>query len=110
MDVFKGKASLAELDNLHNVVAKVISTELKRQYDIVSNTEDDQMAELLPNGLDTKLLAQAITFLKNNGVTADVIESNELSSISKSIKEIAQGDNKFKEISVDDMINIAEGD
>ena len=31
MEILKGKASTAQLDNLHNIVAQVISDELSRQ-------------------------------------------------------------------------------
>ena len=66
MKILKGKASTAELDNLHNVVADVISTELQRQAGYMQSDDEHDRVEFLPDGIDTKLLGQAIAFLKNN--------------------------------------------
>jgi len=87
MRVLKGKASTAELDNLHNKVAEALGNNLD----------------------DSKVLAQAITFLKNNNITAAPIESNKLVSLTDSIKAIANKDtDKDKTLSVEDMLAIAE--
>lgn len=104
------KASLDQLNDLHNVVAMIMATELKRQHDIVTDEDDYRQTEFLPDGIDTKLLAQAITFLKNNGITADMVESNAMVSLTDSIKKIANNtDVKKKDISVEDMLSISGG-
>lgn len=101
------KASLDELNGLHAVVANLIATELKRQNDIVEQG-DEAMIDYLPAGIDTKLLAQAITFLKNNGITADMVESNAMVSLTDSIKKIANNtDTTKRDISVEDMLKIS---
>lgn len=102
------KASLDQLNDLHNVVAMIMATELKRQHDIVTDEDDYRQTEFLPDGIDTKLLAQAITFLKNNGITADMVESNAMVSLTDSIKKIANNtDVKKKDISVEDMLAVS---
>lgn len=104
------KASLDQLNDLHNVVAMIMATELKRQYDIVTDDDDYRQTEFLPDGIDTKLLAQAITFLKNNGITADMVESNAMVSLTDSIKKIANNtDVKKKDITVEDMLAVSGG-
>lgn len=92
-EVLNRKASTQKLDDLHNTVAEVISTELKSQ---------------LGGEVDVKLLSVAIKFLKDNDITAEAIESNEVQSLAQSIKQIATGTNQFEEISVEDMIEIAK--
>jgi len=104
IEVLNKKASTAILDNLHNVVADVISTELKRQQlgIITDLTGEEKDVEAV--GVDVKLLSVAIKFLKDNDVTAEILESDKIRSLSENIKEIANKENDFKEISVDDMI------
>ena len=84
MEVLKGKASLAALNDLHNKVATALGEGLD----------------------DPKVLNSAIAFLKNNNITADAIESEELISLADSIRAIAKGDSKLKEITVEDMLLI----
>ena len=113
MEVTKGKATTAQLDNLHNVVATVIGDELSRQLEgtkVVIQYDDeteDEIRQLDPVGVDTKLLGQAIAFLKNNNITADVLESDKMRSLADDIKAIANKENDLKEISVEDMLDIA---
>jgi len=60
------KAKLQEVEELHNLVAK----QLKKNLD------------------DTKVLAQAITFLKNNNITVDLQESKDMQDIFTSINKL----------------------
>lgn len=53
------KATLENLDSLHDLVAKELSKNLD----------------------DPKILAQAITFLRNNNITVDLHESKEVKNI-----------------------------
>jgi hypothetical protein len=64
------KASMEELNGLHAMVAKQLSMNLD----------------------DPKTLAMAIKFLKDNDITADILESESLMSITESIKKIAASD------------------
>lgn len=108
MEVYKGKATTQELDNLHNVVAKVISDELVEQTkEVVTRDEETGEEEVVRGSVDTKLLGQAIMFLKNNNITADVLESDKMRSLADDIKTIAMKENTLKEISVEDMLDIA---
>lgn len=77
------KASLDSLNSLHNMVAK-------------------QLADGLD---DPRILAQAIKFLKDNDITADVMESESLMSLTDTIKKIAKDVDNNKGFSVDDMLN-----
>jgi len=109
MKVLKGKASTAELDNLHNIVASVISKELRMSIETITEVDEEGVkTEISPLPVDTKLLATAIKFLKDNDITAEVLESNAMKSLTDNIKEIASKDNELKEISVEDMLAIAE--
>ena len=65
---YRDKANLAELNNLHGKVAAVLAENLD----------------------DPKILANAIKFLKDNNVTADVMESESMQSLADSIKQIAK--------------------
>lgn len=81
----KQKAALEELNNLHGMVA-----------------------EQLTKGLDDpKTLALAIKFLKDNEITADMIESESMMSLTDSIKTLAL-EAKNNIMSVDDMLQIAQ--
>ena len=109
MEILKGKASTAQLDNLHNVVAQVISDELLEQTkEVITRDEETGEEESYRGSVDTKLLGQAIAFLKNNNITADVLESDKMRSLAEDIKTIANKENAIKEISVEDMLDIAE--
>lgn len=75
------KADMNALNSLHSAVAK----------------------ELAGNLDDPKILALAIKFLKDNEITADIIESESMMSITDSIKRIAQ-EAKEEKFSVEDML------
>jgi len=109
MEILKGKATTAELDNLHNTVARVISDELISQTKEVTYRDEESGEETVERGMvDTKLLGQAIAFLKNNNITADVLENDKMRSLAEDIKAIANKENEIKDISVEDMLAIAE--
>lgn len=76
------KANLEELNSLHGLVAR----------QLVSNLDDP------------KTLAMAIKFLKDNDITADVIESESMMSLHESINKIAKEANASS-FSVDDMLS-----
>lgn len=80
------KASLESLNSLHDAVAK----------------------QLVNNLDDPKVLAQAITFLRNNNITVDVVESSPMMSLSDSIKSIANNISHETKFSVEDMLAVAE--
>jgi len=63
----KPKASLDQLNSLHGMVAEQLSYNLD----------------------DPKILAHAIKFLKDNDITADIVESESMMSLTESIKKIA---------------------
>jgi len=60
------KASLESLETLHDKVAK-------------------QLADNLD---DPKMLAQAITFLKNNNITVDLVESKPMQSVFEAVNNL----------------------
>ena len=76
------KASVELLNSLHDMVAK----------------------ELAGNLDDPKVLSMAIRFLKDNEITADVVESESMMSLTESIKRIAS-ENSDETFSVEDMLN-----
>ena len=77
------KASLDSLNSLHAMVA-----------------------EQLAQGLDDpRVLSQAIKFLKDNEITADIMESESLMSLTDTIKSIAKDIDNQKGFSVEDMLN-----
>ena len=76
------KASMDELNSLHSLVAKHLASELD----------------------DPKVLSMAIRFLKDNEITADILESESMMSLTESIKRIAT-ESKETHYSVDDMLN-----
>ena len=80
----KDKASLDELNGLHGLVAKSLAANLD----------------------DPKILAHAIRFLKDNDITADIVESETMMSLTESIKRIAE-ESKSDAFRVDDMLAIA---
>lgn len=79
---YRGKAGQAELNNLHGKVAE----ELGRHLD------------------DIKVLSLAISFLKNNNITADVVESSETMSLKDSIIEIANSNKSKPALTVEEML------
>ena len=80
----KNKASLDELNGLHGLVAQTLAASLD----------------------DPKILAHAIRFLKDNDITADIVESETMMSLTESSKRIAE-DSKVDSFSVNDMLDIA---
>jgi hypothetical protein len=76
----KEKASVAELNNLHGMVATQLSLELG----------------------DPKVLALAIKFLKDNEITADMVQSESMMSLTDSIKKIAKDEST--KMTVEDML------
>lgn len=77
---------------------------------VVLNDLHAQVAEHLGKNLDdVKVLGQAIAFLKNNNITADVVDSSEVVSLKESITSIAKRE-KEKSLSVEDLMAIVEGD
>lgn len=75
------KASMDELNSLHGMVAGVLAANLD----------------------DPKTLALAIKFLKDNDITADILESESMMSLTDSIKRIAAEANTDS-FSVEDML------
>lgn len=80
------KASLESLNALHDAVAKTLADNLD----------------------DPKVLAQAITFLRNNNITVDLVESNPLQSLSDNIKSIANNLEHKTNFSVEDMLAVSD--
>ena len=78
------KATMDQLNSLHGMVA----------------------GQLAANLDDPKTLALAIKFLKDNEITADILESESLMSLTDSIKKIAAeaSDDSF---TVEDMLSVA---
>ena len=60
------KASLDSLETLHDAVAKQLAGNLK----------------------DPKMLAQAITFLKNNNITVDLVDSKPMQSVFEAVNNL----------------------
>ena len=82
--VFKDKAGQAQLNDLHGKIAEELGNNLS----------------------DPKVLALAITFLKNNNITADVVESSETMSLKDSIIQIANKEGSKPQLSVEEMMSI----
>ena len=78
------KASMDELNSLHAMVAGQLATNLD----------------------DPKVLSMAIKFLKDNEITADILESESMMSLTDSIKKIA-ADAEVSAFSVEDMLGKA---
>lgn len=82
---YKPKANMAQLNDLHGAVAEQLAGNLD----------------------DPKTLALAIKFLKDNEITADIIESETTMSLTQAIKNIANTTTTEKEtISVEDMLEL----
>ena len=60
------KASLESLETLHDAVAKQLAGNLD----------------------DPKMLAQAITFLKNNNITVDLVDSKPMQSVFEAVNNL----------------------
>lgn len=84
--IFQPKATMDELSDLHNKVAK----SLKQNLD------------------DPKVLALAVKFLKDNNVVTDIVTSDDYLTLTKSIKEIASKEHKVLE--TEELMSILEGD
>ena len=84
--IFQPKATMDELSDLHNKVAKT----LKQNLD------------------DPKVLALAVKFLKDNNVVTDIITSDDYLTLTKSIKEIASKEHEV--LNTEDLLGILEGD
>ena len=84
--IFQPKATMDELSDLHNKVAK----SLKQNLD------------------DPKVLALAVKFLKDNNIVTDIVTSDDYMTLTKSIKEIASKEHKV--IDTEDLMSILEGD
>lgn len=76
------KASLENLDTLHDLVAKQLAGNLD----------------------DPKVLAQAISFLKNNNITVDLHESKEVRSIFDTVNNIVGNERPKGKDSVDMLL------
>lgn len=81
----KDKASLDQLNSLHGLVAQTLAANLE----------------------DTRVLSQAIKFLKDNDITADIIESESMMSLTASIQKIAKESTSEGGLSVEDMLKTA---
>jgi len=81
----KQKASMESLNALHDAVAKT----------------------LMANINDPKTMAVAVKFLKDNDITADLVESEEVSDLQSTIREhlASTGDTMVK-LSVNDMLEM----
>ena len=84
--IFQPKATMDELSDLHNKVAK----SLKQNLD------------------DPKVLALAVKFLKDNNVVTDIVTSDDYLTLTKSIKDIASKEHKVLE--TEELMSILEGD
>ena len=84
--IFQPKATMDELSDLHNKVAKT----LKQNLD------------------DPKVLALAVKFLKDNNVVTDIVTSDDYLTLTKSIKEIASKEHEV--LKTEDLLGILEGD
>ena len=84
--IFQPKATMDELSDLHNKVAKT----LKQNLD------------------DPKVLALAVKFLKDNNVVTDIVTSNDYLTLTQSIKEIANKEHEV--LKTEDLLGILEGD
>ena len=84
--IFQPKATMDELSDLHNKVAKT----LKQNLD------------------DPKVLALAVKFLKDNNIVTDIVTSDDYMTLTKSIKEIANKEHEV--LKTEDLLGILEGD
>ena len=82
--IFKPKATMDELSDLHNKVARHIGQNLD----------------------DPKVLAIAVKFLKDNNIVTDLIVSNDIITLNESIKAIA--DREKDNILTDELTSMLE--
>ena len=82
--IFKPKATMDELSDLHNKVARHIGKHLD----------------------DPKVLAIAVKFLKDNNIVTDLIVSNDIITLNESIKAIAEREKG--NILTDDLTSMLE--
>lgn len=82
--IFRPKATMDELSDLHNKVARHIGQNLD----------------------DPKVLAIAVKFLKDNNIVTDLIVSNDIITLNESIKAIA--DREKGNILTDDLTSMLE--
>ncbi len=80
---------------------------LKASMDILNDLHGQVAEQLATNLEDPKILAMAVKFLKDNDVTADIIESESMMSLTASIQKIADDVAKEDTLSVEDMLGIA---
>lgn len=76
------KASLDSLNSLHGLVAEKLAEGIE----------------------DFKVLALAIKFLKDNDITADIMESDTIMTLTESIKRITREAEDVDTFSVEDML------
>ena len=79
------KATIDELNGLHGLVAQ-------------------QLSELVKEG-DLKAIEKAIAFLKNNNISADLVESRETKDLFTSIEELTK-DKRIRTSDVDEIISM----
>lgn len=82
--VYRDKAGQVQLNDLHGKIAEELGNNLS----------------------DPKVLALAIAFLKNNNITADIVESSETMSLKDSIIQIANKEGSKPQLSVEEMMSI----
>ena len=84
--IFQPKATMDELSDLHNKVAKT----LKQNLD------------------DPKVLALAVKFLKDNNIVTDIVTSDDYLTLTQSIKDIANKEHNI--LKTEDLMDMLEGD
>lgn len=82
------KATLEQLNSLHGLVA-------------------EQLAKQVKEG-DLKAIEKAISFLKNNNISATIVESQETKSLFTSIKEQIKDTKRSSVSSVEDILAMYE--
>jgi len=82
----------------------MVHKESKASVDVLNLLHNRVAQTLLENLDDPKVLSQAIKFLKDNEITADIMESDSLADLTQTIKAIANDPND-KRFSVEDMLN-----
>jgi hypothetical protein len=83
MSKTNGKATESKLSTLHGVVADVLTAQLSHQVEDVKYDED---GEAVPTGVmmytaSPATVAAAIKFLKDNSITADIEQNENLNSL-----------------------------
>ena len=80
---------------------------LKASMEILNDLHGQVAEQLAANLDDPKVLSMAVKFLKDNEITADIIESESMMSLTASIQKIADDVAKGDTMSVEDMLGIA---